>query len=126
MSVFDSLKFKKLKREYYEKLKQDGFSDIEDEDGYITTHRSSHDFHQRIGFQSTLFRDQVTDYYSWAYHHALYSEFRTDIEAIIWIAHSKGLSSREITKLVDYSQSWIYNRLKQIRTYLEALPEYSE
>ncbi len=126
MSVFDSLKFKKLKREYYEKLKQDGFSDIEDEDGYITTHRSNHDFHQRIGFHSSLFSERISDYYSWAYHHALYSEFRTDIEAIIWIAHSKGQSSREIEKLVDYEQSSICRKIKEIRAYLTAIPESSE
>jgi hypothetical protein len=115
MSVYKTREFKKLQRQYYARLKEQGFQDIEDDNGRMVFYTER--LHQLKRFTMDLM-GPIRDYYSWALQHAARSEFENSIDEKIWTMHAEGKSSREIAKEVDFDQTWICRKIKKIRNYL--------
>lgn len=119
MSVFDREDFKKLKRKYYKRLKdQLGFKDIENEKGDLIDHQNVFDFSQRINFKKDLF-ESTRNYYSWASEMIYHGNFQNDVDKMIWSLHADGKSSRKISAVVRLEFSWVCRKIKEIRAYLE-------
>jgi hypothetical protein len=124
MSVFDSHQFKKLKKKWDERLKADGFQDVETHQG-----REILDLHMRRDFRPGTF-EAIRDYYSWASSMVWHGRFKrkskraraSDID--IWRLHAEGKSTREIGRELagrmrrPLDQKYIWNRIQAIRAYL--------
>lgn len=104
---FNNDKFKKLKKEWYGKLKDTGFRDIEDERQFL--HRWS------IWFQSTHTPEEYEDkqrYFIYCERFLLNHRFKNDIEKAIWSAHCEGKSLREITIILKAKGIQFYSKDK--------------
>lgn len=117
MSAFDSPDFKKLQAIWSEKLQEAGFKDIEDKKGNLTDHQNISDFNRRIGFRSDSYI-QIRDYYIWATQMANTGIFKSRTDEMIWLMHSEGKSSREISEHVCLAQNTVCLRIKRIREEL--------
>ena len=117
MSVFDTPEFRRLKDEFYRKLKASGFRDIENEQGYLTDHQTQFDFEQRLLFRPGLFEEN-RDYFIWAEHMMTFGSFQNHQDQTIWKLHALGVSSHEIAGEVNCSQTWASRKIRGIRKYL--------
>lgn len=84
-----------LRAEWYQKLKDEGFKDIE--------HHHKDDYANSVTTQSRHFSDEVLrnsvqEYYNMAYHFLNEYKFENEKEKIIWEYYTEGLSYREIAK----------------------------
>lgn len=108
---------KNLKAFWERKLKQEGLGDIEDDQRRLTDHKTSYDFSQRIGFRQDIYKS-IQDYYRWVEHSLQWAQFQSRTDEIIWIMHSEGKSSRDISKIICLAQNTVCLRIKKIRTYV--------
>lgn len=117
MSGFKTPEFRRLRGQFYRKLKASGFRDIENEQGYLTDHQTQYDFEQRIQFRPGLFEEN-RDYFIWAEHMVNLALFESAQDRKIWILHAQGVSSHEIAGKVKCSQTWASRKIRTIRKYL--------
>lgn len=99
----------KLQKEWYAKLKENGFHDIEDRKGGVGRGAP------RITNQSPLQIEVIEQYYSMARNFLIDGKFDTDLDKTIWSYHSEGISARDISstlkssgvkKLTSYVKIW--------------------
>ena len=117
MSVFSGSKFKRLRDAFYEKLKDSGFRDIENEWGEITDHKTAHDLKAIIAVRDGQMED-VRDYYTWALGMLIHGTFKLPVDRKIWEMHADGLSTRKIAEVVSLDQTWVCVKIKRIKVYL--------
>jgi hypothetical protein len=97
--------FKELQKHWYTKLRDEGFEDIEDDQGRpkewdFNFFRNRFD---PIKYQATL------QYYAWARFVLTTFKFRNELERMIWELHCEGLSERKIAiRIKKYKKSWIH------------------
>lgn len=92
---YNNPSFKKLQNEWYEKLKEDGFEEIEDTDSPRELLKAWHG--QYFQIKHTPLNYQITEqYYYMAAQLLNYYCFPTQTEEDIWRYHSDGLSTRDI------------------------------
>lgn len=90
---------KSLISHWYQKLKQDGFQDIEQQDSHQNL-KDWHSFHFSERFNETTFSIRE-NYYQKATTFYNEYEFSTPLEKEIWKLHSEGLSLRTIANIID-------------------------
>lgn len=86
---------KQLSKEWYAKLKAEGFDDIEYSDGSL---RAAHARHPTS--LDPLRRQAVEEYYTLCTHFLYEFEFERDIHKTIWEYHTNGLSARSISRIL--------------------------
>jgi hypothetical protein len=91
----DRKSFKALQKEWYTKLKESGFVDIEDSKGGLKI------YSQKLAAKNSQTMSNrwlaTREYYYQAEHFANnYKEFESELHQSIWTYHSGGLGSREI------------------------------
>lgn len=88
--------FKKLKDQWYKKLKEEGFEDIEHANG-----RLKHaPVDNPVDYLRLLYSGRP-EYYELATRFLNEYDFDNELERIIWEYHTNGLSRREIFKVLD-------------------------
>lgn len=104
--------FKALQKEWYARLRADGFEDIENQEGML----KEWDFNffrnkfDQIKYETTLL------YYSRARGLLNTFQFKNELERAIWELHCEGLSERKIaSKLRKFRKSWIHVIIAEIR-----------
>jgi hypothetical protein len=125
-----------LKNEWYEKLKEEGFSDIEENHenqskAFLKTW-DSHSFkvkckpHAKSDDIDPEIFIQKQDYYLNAYQFLMGGVFESDVEKEIWRIHSEGYGIREIVKKlaqthVDilYSRDKVWRVLKRLKKSMQ-------
>lgn len=85
--------YDKLRKVWYEKLKDDGFDDIEADDDKLKIWSSR--FAQK---QSVLSWEAKAVYYQMATNFLTDFKFETTRDKNIWTYHANGMSAREITR----------------------------
>lgn len=111
----------KLKKEWYEKLKQDEFKDIEgfkESNVQLRTIQMELDRHKN--FQSKEAYEATLNYYQWARSKASEGRFKSPEDRLIWENHAEGLSRRKISPFVSLDGSWITRKLSRIESYLKS------
>ncbi len=109
--------FKKLQKLWYDKLKKDGFEDIEWEgEGAMPVDR----FYPRA-FDSmhSVQISAIEDYFSMARQFLLEHDFKDEREKVIWGHHSEGLSARSIEAELKKSnlkgkKTWIHDTVARL------------
>ncbi len=92
----NSKDFKKLQKQWYSKLKDDGFQDIEqDEDNLIQWHSKLF-----VKTRRDIVTDSKEEYYRLAGHFLYDFKFKTRLEKTIWKYHAEGMSIQKITDLL--------------------------
>lgn len=94
MGKADKKEFKELQSEWYNKLKDSGFKDIEQEDGNLKIWNSS--FFQRR-YPPDVFIAKAS-YYRMAEHFLNAYAFSAPIDKLVWELHSNGISYRGIIR----------------------------
>lgn len=86
-----------LKDLWYQKLKETGFKDIENENGVI----EDDGIPRSVNFQDEMQRQIVQDYYSMATCFLNAYKFESELEKVMWEYHTNGLPIRDIVKLIN-------------------------
>lgn len=108
----------KLRNEWYEYLKSNGFTDIERGD-YLTDHKSIIDLQALKDFQTHSAYEARVSYYQWAREKLNDGSFSSERDKLIWEYHAEGLSRRQISPRVGYEHSYISRKIKGIAEYLK-------
>lgn len=87
-------KFDKLQDHWYNKIKTDGFVDIEYKDG--SNERGAPNLKNKTPVQI----EAIETYYTMARHFLIEYEFGREIEKTIWSYYSEGLTYRDIEKVL--------------------------
>lgn len=101
-----SADFKKLQAEWYKKLEQSGFEDIEEEDGSLKERAARY----ASKYNGTYFQakkgyyESVEEYYRLATQFLHSHRFKNKREKLIWEMHSNGTSIRNIVKELEKRQ----------------------
>lgn len=110
---------KKLQREWYKKLEDDGFKDIE-QDEYGLKHWSSHwnTRHSIEEIQSKI------SYYEMADKFLSTHKFDSEVERAIWEYHSNGIGSRDIVITlakvgIRQNRTYICRIIKRLETLMK-------
>lgn len=113
----------RLQKAWYDKLKDEGFKDIEADESNLKVPSSNFRAHCP---QSALW-DIKFQYYSMAEHFLNDYRFANSREHIIWEYHSKGISARNIgallqqAKLKNTSRMSIFRTIIKLRTAMKAM-----
>jgi len=96
--------FKKLQNEWYKKLKDSGFEDIETPGGFLKgLSSSSGKPSNKEGYswgERELYNKSKEEYYRLAGHFLHDYKFESNIEKFIWELHSNGVSVRSIVSVL--------------------------
>lgn len=103
---YNSKEYKALQKEWYEKLKKDGFKDIETEKGNMDTGKILNNIATRCTVDT--FKAQQ-DYYRFAGQFLHEYKFKSE-DRIIWESHCNGVSIREIVKVLKKQGFITYKR----------------
>ena len=107
-----SPEFKAMEKEWYGKLKDDGFIDIEDTTRANNPLKSWHNYRFKQIPSSKM--ETTRSYYDEVNDILLTHTFKTDLHRTIFELHCKGLSKRKIEKALASTQ----NPLKSTRIYM--------
>lgn len=91
--------FLALQRQWYSKLAQTGFVDIEREDGLVI---------DRVGGPPPVSKRTPPEYYRLVRQSLHEHRFKSKTERAIWELHGNGLPGRAIAKQVGVSKSQVY------------------
>jgi hypothetical protein len=106
---FDSPEFKKLQKEWAEKLKQEGFEDIESDKGNLKQWASSVFKSQ---YSEVLFQAKE-DYYRIANQLLHEYVFNSALERKIWMLHAQGMGHINIATQLKAEGEKVYRDLVQ-------------
>lgn len=113
---FESKEFLQLRDAWYERLKKEGFKDIEipTADGKVSESllRQAHANLRRAYRPGGAFYFRKA---SWYLHHG---EFQDDTERSIWAFHCDGLSTYKIAALLKKKPNWIGSVVRRIKARL--------
>jgi hypothetical protein len=87
--------FSQVQKKWYKKLKDEGFKDIEYHDQSLKKETQS-----KNSIRDPIKRAAVEEYYYLAYHFLNDGNFETELDRIIWVYHTEGISVRNISKLL--------------------------
>lgn len=109
---FKTKEFKKLKNEFYEKLKEElGFEDIEETDSPKELLKSWHGSYFTARHEAEEF-NEIAQYYNAADSILNNYEFESPVEKAIWEKHSLGLSIRKIAGELRV-KNWVVHKTIQ-------------
>lgn len=86
--------FEKLKKVWYQKLKESGFKDIESKNGSVGRGAP------RVDNITEVQQEAIKEYYSMTRHFLTEHKFESEQDRFIWEQYSEGLSVRDISKLL--------------------------
>lgn len=107
--------YKKLRAQWYLKLKENGFDDIEDVN---TDGQPLIDWHSYKWFSpkfSMLQIESNRDYYIMAEHFLNEHEFKSEFDLLVWILHSEGESCRTIAQELNSQKDKVNKTINQIK-----------
>lgn len=93
-SITNKKGFLKLKNEWYKKLKDAGFNDIEKTEYKLINHQ--HPAPKMMAEDSPRYRQQE-EYYTMARHFATNHTFASETDRFVWELHSEGIGYRSIS-----------------------------
>lgn len=104
-----SKEFNELKNDWYEKLKETGFKDIEtsypkSDHAFLKTWDSLYFQNKSHGFKDAAYFKFKADYFYNATHFLHSAEFTQVIERNIWALHADGWGVREIARKINEAQ----------------------
>lgn len=102
--------FEALQAKWYQKLKESGFEDIEDEKRHL---KMWHSFYYRTMFQLDYFEFKKT-YYQKA-EHFLNTYCFDPKEKLVWKLHSEGMSMRDISKNTGLKKYRIFSIIHKLK-----------
>src|ERR1700679_3199952 len=115
--------YKKVQKIWYDKLKKEGFEDIEDNTSGLLKEWDFNFF--RNGFCQVKYECNKMYYYK-AKEILTTHDFKSPIHKKIWGLHCDGISERAIvTQLGKYKKSWVPYIIAEIAK-IEGLPRWSK
>jgi hypothetical protein len=104
VSQFKTPEFNTLKKEWYKKLKDKGFKDIEQDEDTLNFWAGT-----RVAFNYTAEEfDYKQTYYRYAGMFLNDHKFDNKMEKLIWEQHASGVSIRNIVKLLKKKRYLVY------------------
>lgn len=118
MSPRPAKSFKSLQTEWYKKLKDSGFNDIEQDEDNLTQWSSSKIYRGQnngASFEDAMLkREMTTEYYRLAGQFLHEHVFKNDKEKLIWRLHSEGLSLRDISATLKSNKDAVHAIVKPL------------
>lgn len=115
-SPFHTPQFKELQQEYYQKLEESGFEDIEDRDSANEWLKN-----WNMTIPSSDCGGDKEEYFYMATQFLNICDFKNETEKRIWEMHTEGLSIREISgtyAVKGFSKSNIFKIIKKIQAMM--------
>jgi uncharacterized protein YerC len=110
----DAKDFDALQREWYQRLKDDGFVDIENSKGELKAHGSQKDL-ERLRDWNTEGIRIVSDYYSRAGEFLNVHAFTSLADRAVWRLHSEGIGYHKIAARLGISYSAVLRTVHRLR-----------
>lgn len=112
---FKTEQFRKLQKEWYDRLEKEGFKDIESEKGFLKEWSSWFDTH----YTAQTFESK-RQYYVFAERFLLAYSFENNIEKKIWECHCEGKSIRATVEILkrDGVEFYYKNKVNKIIRHL--------
>lgn len=128
---------KQLIQQWYKKLEESGFQDIETASGFLTgtsyrgggQHATYKHLREKMGKSRFTAQSQVDEswaknqdvqnYYYLAEQFANCYEFKSEIDKQLWTMYADGQTYREMGKTVGKSAYWVFQQIKRLK------PEFS-
>lgn len=98
---------KKLQKLWYDKLKKEGFDDIEQDENYLKRW-DSHWFNSQ--YSPEYFQNKA-EYYRAAGKFLYEHQFKSELERQIWAKHAEGLTIRDIVTVLRKARFKLYRRM---------------
>jgi len=120
MNPFQSESFKKLKAHWYQRLKDEGFEDIETDEnasGTIALKVWHSEHFQKPSRQPERFEEK-RDYYILATQFLESFEFQTHLQRRIWTFHAHGFSLRAIGRFVGKDKDHVHGVVRSLKTQM--------
>jgi len=121
---FESKEFKDLQKEWYQKLADTGFVDLEQHELHSRRYRSSGV--KKYGKYSQEWNDSKAEYYNLAGKFLNEYRFRNRIQKVIWEYHTNGISTRDIadilnrTNVVKTNRTYVWEIVRDLRIKMKA------
>jgi hypothetical protein len=112
---------KSLQAEWYVKLAESGFKDIENDKGLLINWSGSalrddiKPITSKREYSSKLFKESQAEYYRLAAQHLHDGKFKSVLDKVIWSYHVGGLSFRRISEIVFKSKDCIQYKIDIMR-----------
>lgn len=105
---YSKKEFKKLKDEWYKKLKDSGFEDIEHDEDNLKTWAL--ELSRRTNTDKTVVFEAKMTYYSMARNFLNDYQFNNEVDKKVWADHTEGISIEKITRSINESKLTKTNR----------------
>lgn len=112
------LQYNETKKKWYEKLKREGFEDIEQDEKTLKRWHSSYFICPSHGFRTIEKFNAQRDYYLQAskfLHIGTFNEKEYDV----WELHAEGVSTREISRLLGIGRFPVWQMVKKMKEAME-------
>lgn len=107
-----------LRDEWYDKLKESGFEDIEDVYHPNIPLKAWHSLRFISLYEPIEFENQQV-YYQMAENFSREHNFSRPFERLVWEAHCEGFSEREIAKELDSYKTGIHKIVSSVSTFMK-------
>ena len=113
--------YQEQKEIWYKRLKDDGFKDLEHDDGTINI-----GVPRSMQGQDAELRQLVQDYYCMCYYFLNSHRFENELEKVVWEYHTEGLSVRDISKAlksaeIDMSKDRVWRAVRRLEDIMKGL-----
>lgn len=111
-----------LKKEWYDKLKSEGFNDIEVDETRLKTWSYSM---SRVAYKyKDMMFNSKTDYYRLSEHFLNEFKFESELDKVVWEYHTNGVSRKNIVKILNQlPDKNKHTTLAKIRYWLDKLKQ---
>lgn len=114
---FDSDEFKRLKKDWYKKLSDEGFDDIELPSGFVVP-AFSHKTHKKdVNYEAQA------EYYDQCLSYLHYGKFTKKMDKEVWELHCDGVTVRATAKKLGLSQSSVFRRIEKHRKRMKGVKQ---
>lgn len=113
---YETDKFKKIQQKWKEKLEKSGFTDIEDENGYLKEWATS----RAALEQHAVLRDAKEIYYRLASQFLHTYSFKSQLEYNIWKLHCEGKSYPKIEKELNLGINRARYTIKRLKDEMQS------
>ena len=107
---YEKKDFKALQKEWYQKLKEEGFRDIEDQKTGIVERPFSH-----RRYRTDLFYQASVDYYLTMGHYLENGHIRSDLDRKVLEMHIEGRTYRAIAKELNQHTNTVYRKVQRYK-----------
>lgn len=111
---YETDEFKQLQDEWYAKLQEDGFKDIEDhKTGFVEPPFRHRSYKADVQYEAT------EEYFRLCRHYLTNGAFKSDLDKEIWSMHTEGATYRNIAEKLSQHTTTVFRKVKRYKKLMK-------